>query len=104
MAVLHYLKLQSTQTLRQGICEFLQAEVAENDAAYLDRRLCDLRHEFKIHIPPQSSHGGRAGAALRTVVLTSLSPLLDEYYPQFQRWIALAFKLQMTFTSQLYCR
>lgn len=40
---------------------------AEEYAAYLDQRLCDLRHEFKIHIPPQSSHGGRSGAALRTV-------------------------------------
>ncbi|KAI9131696.1 hypothetical protein [Acaryochloris sp. CCMEE 5410] len=40
---------------------------AEDYAAYLDQRLCDLRHEFKIHIPPQSSHGGRGGAALRTV-------------------------------------
>lgn len=40
---------------------------AENYVAFLDQRLCDLRHEFKIRIPPQFSHGGRSGAALRTV-------------------------------------
>lgn len=40
---------------------------AEHYVVYLDQHLCDLRQEFGIHLPPPSSSGKRAGAALRTV-------------------------------------
>lgn len=41
---------------------------AEDYARYLDRRLCDIRDEFGIRLPPPTpSEGGHAGAALRTI-------------------------------------